>query len=171
MTLTFHGVRGSTPCHGREIARYGGNTSCVSIAVPGHDPLLCDLGTGLRYFGLTCDPEAPFSGTCLLSHLHWDHVQGLPFFTPLLRDGAQLTIYSPHPEHGGTVAEVMAETIKPPLFPVTLDQLAGDDLVCGGHQHRVHSCTLGAGRLADRGDDPAHSACGRYRWIPDHLAG
>jgi phosphoribosyl 1,2-cyclic phosphodiesterase len=125
MTLTFHGVRGSTPCHGREIARYGGNTSCVSVAVPGHQPLLCDLGTGLRYFGLGCDQSEPFEGTCLLSHLHWDHVQGLPFFSPLLREGAHLTVYSPHPEHGGTVAEVMAETIKPPLFPVTLAQLPG----------------------------------------------
>ena len=46
MELTFHGVRGSTPCHGHEIARYGGNTSCVSLAIPGHDPILFDLGTG-----------------------------------------------------------------------------------------------------------------------------
>jgi len=118
-------VRGSTPCHGREIARYGGNTSCVSVTVPGHDPVLCDLGTGLRYFGLSCDPETAFQGTCLLSHLHWDHVQGLPFFSPLLRPGSHLTVYCPHPEHGGSVAEVMADTIKPPLFPVTLEQLPG----------------------------------------------
>jgi phosphoribosyl 1,2-cyclic phosphodiesterase len=125
LLLTFHGVRGSTPCHGREIARYGGNTSCVSVVVPGHDPVLCDLGTGLRYFGLGCDPEATFQGTCLLSHLHWDHVQGLPFFSPLLRPGSHLTVYSPHPEQGGSVEEVMADTIKPPLFPVTLEQLPG----------------------------------------------
>lgn len=125
MTVRFHGVRGSTPCHGAEIARYGGNTSCVSISVPGHDPVLCDLGTGLRYFGLGLDESTPFRGSCLLSHLHWDHVQGLPFFSPLLRPGAHLDVYSPHPDHGGSVAEVLAETIKPPLFPVTLEQLPG----------------------------------------------
>ncbi len=53
MRVTFHGVRGSTPCHGEEIARYGGNTSCVSLEIPGMDPVLFDLGTGLRYFGQT----------------------------------------------------------------------------------------------------------------------
>ena len=118
-------MRGSTPCHGSEIARYGGNTSCVSVAVPGHDPVLFDLGTGLRYFGVTCDPDSAFRGTCLLSHLHWDHIQGLPFFSPLLREGGQLTVYSPHPDEGRSVAQVMADTIRPPMFPVPLDQLPG----------------------------------------------
>ena len=118
-------MRGSTPCHGSEIARYGGNTSCVSVAVPGHDPVLFDLGTGLRYFGVTCDPDSAFRGTCLLSHLHWDHVQGLPFFSPLLREGGQLTVYSPHPDEGRSVAQVMADTIRPPMFPVPLNQLPG----------------------------------------------
>ena len=80
MKVTFHGVRGSTPCHGEEIARYGGNTSCVSLDIPGHDPILFDLGTGLRYFGQELPVDEPFRGTCLLSHLHWDHIQGLPFF-------------------------------------------------------------------------------------------
>ena len=85
--VTFHGVRGSTPCDGEEVARYGGNTSCVSVDIPGHDPLLFDLGTGLRYYGMAYKSSEPFRGSCLLTHLHWDHIQGLPFFTPLLRDG------------------------------------------------------------------------------------
>jgi len=51
MTASFFGVRGSTPCHGPEIVRYGGNTSCVGVQIPGAEPILLDLGTGLRYFG------------------------------------------------------------------------------------------------------------------------
>ena len=80
--VTFHGVRGSTPCHGDDIKRYGGNTSCVSLAIPGQRPIMFDLGTGARYFGATQPHDGSFNGVCLVSHLHWDHIQGLPFFTP-----------------------------------------------------------------------------------------
>jgi phosphoribosyl 1,2-cyclic phosphodiesterase len=125
MTATFHGVRGSTPCHGSEIVRYGGNTSCVSIDVPGADPILFDLGTGLRYFGASHPAGRPFSGTCLLSHLHWDHIQGVPFFTPLLCAGSNVTVYAPTQSDGRTVESVFAESIKPPLFPIELAMLPG----------------------------------------------
>jgi phosphoribosyl 1,2-cyclic phosphodiesterase len=125
MAVTFHGVRGSTPCHGEEITRYGGNTSCVSLDVPGHDPILFDLGTGLRYFGLTHTGDEPFNGTVLLSHLHWDHIQGLPFFKPLLREGAAVAVYAPSQPDGLTVEQVFADTIKPPLFPIHFAMLPG----------------------------------------------
>jgi phosphoribosyl 1,2-cyclic phosphodiesterase len=125
MLITFHGVRGSTPCHGDDIARYGGNTSCVSVAAPGEDPLLFDLGTGVRYFGLGYPKDEPFRGTCLLSHLHWDHVQGLPFFGPLLHDESELVVYAPVQSCGKGAAEVLAETICPPLFPIGIEGLPG----------------------------------------------
>ena len=125
MRVAFHGVRGSTPCHGREIVRYGGNTSCVSVDVPGEKPVVFDLGTGLRYFGQTLPPDAPLSATCLLSHLHWDHIQGLPFFKPLLRDGSDVHIYAPVQEGDLTVEQVFADTIKPPLFPIHFAMLPG----------------------------------------------
>jgi phosphoribosyl 1,2-cyclic phosphodiesterase len=125
MDITFHGVRGSTPCHGQETARYGGNTSCVSVVIPEHDPLLFDLGTGLRYFGLNQPVGSEFRGHCLLSHLHWDHIQGLPFFTPILREGAHLTVYGPAQEDGRTLEQVMMETVRPPLFPISLDKFPG----------------------------------------------
>ena len=125
MAVTFHGVRGSTPCHGDEIARYGGNTSCVSLAIPGQDPVLFDLGTGLRYFGQSLPDDRPFRGTCLLSHLHWDHIQGLPFFKPFLRPGANVTLYAPNQPGDITVEEVFADTIKPPLFPIHFSMFPG----------------------------------------------
>ena len=123
--VTFHGVRGSTPCHGDEVARYGGNTSCVSLAIPGHVPVLFDMGTGMRYFGLTLSPEAGFSGHVLLSHLHWDHMQGLPFFAPVLCSGSQLDVYGPVQEDGRSVGDVLHETVRPPLFPILLADFPG----------------------------------------------
>jgi len=125
MQLTFHGVRGSTPCHGEATARYGGNTSCVSLEVPGHDPILFDLGTGLRYFGVGWGDGRVFRGSCLLSHLHWDHVQGLPFFTPLLQHGAHLDIYAPMQEDGSSPSGPLHDSIGPPLFPIGLKALPG----------------------------------------------
>lgn len=125
MQVTFFGVRGSTPCHGEAVAKYGGNTSCVAVRVPGHGPLFFDLGTGARYLGADQPPGEVFRGTCLLSHLHWDHTQGLPFFTPLHTVGAELDIYAPAQDDGRTVTEVINQVIRPPLFPVTIDQLPG----------------------------------------------
>jgi len=126
MSVTFHGVRGSTPCHGDDIVRYGGNTSCVSLVIPGEDPILFDLGTGLRYFGLGLPLDRPFSGTCLLSHLHWDHIQGLPFFKPLLDGGANLSLYAPAQQSGRDAAQIFSETVKPPLFPINFSEFPGN---------------------------------------------
>jgi phosphoribosyl 1,2-cyclic phosphodiesterase len=103
MRVTFHGVRGSTPCQSDDIRRYGGNTSCVSVDAPGDDPLLLDMGTGLRYFGKQVPIDTLFRGNCLLTHLHWDHVQGLPFFAPLLREGSSLDVYGPTQDDGRTL--------------------------------------------------------------------
>jgi phosphoribosyl 1,2-cyclic phosphodiesterase len=125
MRVTFHGVRGSTPCHSTEITRYGGNTSCVSVDVDDHDPILFDMGTGLRYFGASQPQDGSFRGSCLLSHLHWDHTQGLPFFTPMLKEGAELDVYGPMQEDGRTVADVFEATIRPPLFPIGIDMFPG----------------------------------------------
>ena len=125
MQVTFFGVRGSTPCNGDDISKYGGNTSCVGVHMPGESPLFFDLGTGARYFGATQPGDGTFRGTCLLSHLHWDHIQGLPFFAPLLHVGAELDVYSPAQDDGRSVAEVIATVIRPPLFPLTVEQLPG----------------------------------------------
>jgi phosphoribosyl 1,2-cyclic phosphodiesterase len=126
LQVTFYGVRGSTPCHGDDTSRYGGNTSCVVVRAPGQLPIMFDLGTGARYFGATQPHDGSFRAVCLLSHLHWDHVQGLPFFTPTLRDGSRLDVYGPAQADGRSVAEVVDATISPPLFPVMVSQLPGD---------------------------------------------
>jgi phosphoribosyl 1,2-cyclic phosphodiesterase len=123
VNVTFYGVRGSTPCSDHKYLRHGGNTSCVVIESPGDDPIIFDLGTGLRTYGEEIVDRGVFTGTTLLTHFHWDHVQGLPFFAPLLRAGASMAIYAPAPLSGGTACEAFASFICDPLFPVTIDDL------------------------------------------------
>lgn len=127
MQVTFHGVRGSTPCHGPLTAKYGGNTACVSIQSEGQRPLLLDLGTGLRYFGQmykTSNPE-PIDAVALVTHMHWDHIQGLPFFSPIIRDGARLELYGPRQDDGRSFFEAVSNAIRQPTFPVELHDLRG----------------------------------------------
>jgi phosphoribosyl 1,2-cyclic phosphodiesterase len=126
LNVTFYGVRGSTPCPGPSNARYGGNTACVTVERHGENPIVLDLGTGLRQYGETLPHDGSFTGTALVTHLHWDHVQGLPFFVPILRDGAHIDVYGPGPEDGRTLAEAFAGFMRPPYFPVTVDQLPGE---------------------------------------------
>ena len=125
--MTFHGVRGSTPCHGPDTAKYGGNTSCVSVEAEGQRPLLLDLGTGLRYFGLKYAERttAPLDAVALVTHLHWDHIQGLPFFGPILKDGARLELFGPPQEDGTSFMASVSNAIRQPTFPVELHDLRG----------------------------------------------
>lgn len=129
--VSFHGVRGSTPCPGPDTARYGGNTSCVVLRAGEGDPLILDLGTGLRTFGNAHrhsfeNAGEPMHARALLTHLHWDHVMGLPFFSPMLNPGATLDVYGPVQNDGTSFDTAMREMIKPPMFPVRLSDFPGE---------------------------------------------
>jgi ribonuclease BN (tRNA processing enzyme) len=133
-------VRGSTPAPGAEFVRVGGHTSCVALA---HDDdpwtLLLDAGTGIRR--VTGELDGPFRGTILLTHLHWDHVQGLPFFAAGDRDDAHVRVHLPEQVgDDGRVrdaADVLALAMSPPHFPIGPEGLRGDwsfaGLVAGAH--------------------------------------
>jgi phosphoribosyl 1,2-cyclic phosphodiesterase len=125
VNITFFGVRGSTPCPCEENRRYGGNTACVALEVPGEDPIIFDLGTGLRFFGETQPQDGTFRGTALVTHLHWDHVQGLPFFVPVLQEGARLDVYAPV-QDGVSLRGAFDEFMRPPFFPVSVEDLPGE---------------------------------------------
>jgi phosphoribosyl 1,2-cyclic phosphodiesterase len=125
LKLTFYGVRGSCPCPCEANRRYGGNTASIALEVDGEEPILFDLGTGLRLFAETQPLDGSFRGTALLTHIHWDHVQGLPFFPPVDRPGARLDIYGPRQE-AGPLGEVFDDFMRPPYFPVQFSELRGD---------------------------------------------
>jgi phosphoribosyl 1,2-cyclic phosphodiesterase len=128
LNVTFFGVRGSTPCPCDANLRYGGNTSCVVLESAGSDPIVLDMGTGLRYWGETQPHDGTFRAHALVTHLHFDHVQGLPFLAPADRPGARFDIYGPQPETGETLAEAFEGFIRPPYFPIRWSDLRGDYL-------------------------------------------
>jgi ribonuclease BN (tRNA processing enzyme) len=146
MRVVFNGVRGSTPCAGPEYTRFGGHSSSVAIESDDAPPILFDLGTGVRPYASRCSGE--FHGTVLLSHLHWDHVQGLPFFTPLHMDGSTLDVFGPRQDEG-RLGDVFAQMMRPPFFPILPSQLTGDV------------------RFHDTGEDdfPVGGAKIRSRWV------
>lgn len=124
-SVTFYGVRGSTPCSCDSSRRYGGNTSCVVVSPEGCPPIVLDLGTGLRFFGMEGDHGDPFRATALVTHLHWDHVQGIPFFSPLLSEGSVLDLYGPR-QSVESLEETITRFLSPPYFPVGLKDLPCD---------------------------------------------
>jgi phosphoribosyl 1,2-cyclic phosphodiesterase len=85
-----------------------------------------DLGTGLRFWGETLDQSQPFVGSALVTHIHWDHVQGLPFFAPVLQPGAKFEVYGPPSPDHGSLGEAFNQFMRPPFFPVSTADLLGD---------------------------------------------
>ncbi len=128
LRVGFYGVRGSCPVSGERYLRYGGHTACIAVEVSDEKPIVIDLGSGLRPLGYALEgrlgADQPIEMTGLLSHLHWDHIVGLPFCTPLLREGAKMQVFGP-PQESGTLQEVIDSVVKPPYFPVTVDELKG----------------------------------------------
>jgi phosphoribosyl 1,2-cyclic phosphodiesterase len=125
MRIQLLGVRGSTPAPGADFVRYGGHTSCLAITPEGADvpTLVLDAGTGLR--SLTALLEgAAFDGSIVLSHLHWDHMQGLPFFAAGDRDASRVDLYLPAQE-GRSGRDLLAHSFSPPSFPITPEGLHG----------------------------------------------
>ncbi len=148
-SVHFYGVRGSTPCDGPGIARYGGNTSCAVLETNGHPPIVFDLGTGLRNYGAqlgAAGRDREFRGAVLLTHLHWDHIQGLPFFHPLAHERSRIEVFGPA-QGDAPLAEVFEGVMRPPYFPIRPRDLpgdvrfrgVGDDVFCIGDA-RVRSC-------------------------------
>jgi phosphoribosyl 1,2-cyclic phosphodiesterase len=125
MHIKFFGVRGSTPSPTEANRRYGGNTAAVVLERAGADPIVFDLGTGLRLWSLGLPLDGTFRATALVTHIHWDHIQGLPFFPAVDRVGARLDVYAPEQEEG-PLDEVFNDFMRPPYFPVHYSDLRGD---------------------------------------------
>jgi phosphoribosyl 1,2-cyclic phosphodiesterase len=122
--VKFWGVRGSIPTPGPTTVHYGGNTSCVEVRADGQIIIL-DAGTGVRLLGRHLEAEfdhAPLDATLLLTHTHWDHIQGLPFFMPVYKPQNHLRILGYEgARHGLEV--VLAGQMESPFFPVGLGEV------------------------------------------------
>lgn len=176
MRLTFFGVRGSCPCAGDVYRRVGGNTSCTLVSMSGEPPLLLDLGTGLRALGETLRRTAvsPLRANALLSHLHLDHILGLPFFSPLHEPGARLSVYGPAQE-GANLRDALVAAVRPPYFPVKMAEIGGELDVheVGDGAFPVGRATVRAARVPHPGSTVGFrvEADGRsVVYLPDHQA-
>jgi phosphoribosyl 1,2-cyclic phosphodiesterase len=127
--VTFWGTRGSIPTPGPGTARYGGNTACIGVAADRRLVIL-DAGSGLRPLGheLMKQRQGVLSADILLSHTHWDHIQGLPFFKPLSSRDTSVCIYGAAQE-GVPLKEILGRQMDPMVFPVPLNALAASLMV------------------------------------------
>jgi phosphoribosyl 1,2-cyclic phosphodiesterase len=118
----------------------------VALTSSGEEPIIFDLGTGLRAFGDTQPLDGSFAGTALVTHIHWDHVQGLPFFPPADRPGARLSVYGPQQDEG-TLRDVIDDFMRPPYFPVKVGDLRGEFVF---HEVLKDDFTVGSAQVSAR---------------------
>jgi phosphoribosyl 1,2-cyclic phosphodiesterase len=152
MRITFWGVRGSIPAPGPHTVEIGGNTSCVEVRAAKHI-LVFDGGTGLRLLGKQLLKEMPIKAHLFFSHVHWDHIQGFPFFDPAFVAGNTIELYGGN-NVSRTLEETLAGQMDHPNFPVHLTAMGatmnfhnlaeGDVIEIGEGEGKVR-VTVGAG--------------------------
>ena len=129
--VTFWGVRGSIPCPGPKTVKYGGNTACLELRFGAEERLIIiDAGSGIRELAgdiLARDlKKGPIRTKIFLTHTHWDHIMGFPFFTPNFIPGTQLEVYGPVSFEDDPLDKVVGGQLQYRYFPVNIDQLAAD---------------------------------------------
>ena len=131
MKIRFWGVRGSIPSPGPKTQKYGGNTACTELRVgPANRIIIIDAGSGIRTLGnylMANDlPKGPIRADIFLSHTHWDHIMGYPFFTPIYIPGTKLKVHGPVSFEEDPLEEVVGGQMKYRYFPVNMGELASE---------------------------------------------
>lgn len=174
MKLWLLGVRGSTPAPGPDFVRYGGHTACVAVVPSGHSEptLILDAGTGIRTLSDKLSSDA-FRGSILLSHLHWDHMMGIPFCRALDRDASQVDLYLPG-QDGMSARDLLAKTMSPPAFPIAPEGLHGlwtfQDVPSG--RTGIEGFAVTSSDIAHKGGRTlayrVSDETGSFAYLPDH---
>jgi phosphoribosyl 1,2-cyclic phosphodiesterase/CheY-like chemotaxis protein len=173
-TLRFWGVRGSIPTPGPSTVVYGGNTSCVEFRGDG-ELIILDAGTGIRPLGAQLASEfkgRPLDLTLLISHTHWDHIQGFPFFAPSYNPKNQIRVLAYEGAQRGLEA-TLASQMESPYFPISMQEMPGNITV---HELKDMSFQLGKVRIeATFLNHPGvcagyrlYSSDGSIAYLPDH---
>ncbi|MBU0674436.1 MAG: MBL fold metallo-hydrolase [Proteobacteria bacterium] len=129
MWIKFWGVRGSIPCPGSTTIKYGGNTACIELCFPEHDRrIIIDAGSGIRELGnqlLAMEhPKGAIKTELFLTHTHWDHIMGYPFFAPIYLPTTELKVYGPVNHEGESLEKVVGDQMSYRYFPVRHLELA-----------------------------------------------
>lgn len=125
LRVQFWGTRGSVPSPGPRTVRYGGNTPCLEVRTSGGWLVILDAGTGIRELGRSLIERSngsPVAGDIFLTHAHWDHIQGIPFFAPIFQRGNHFTIWGSKSLET-SIDRVVRDQMSPVVFPVTFEQL------------------------------------------------
>ena len=171
MQARVWGCRGSLAAPGPDTVRYGGNTSCVEVRLDSGPTLVLDAGTGMRPLGVAIDHE-PVELHILLTHLHMDHLQGLGFFRPLFRSGADVHVWGPA-SPVQSLADRIALYLSPPLFPVRLGDIPAQVMFHDAPEEavRIGSATIRAGKVTHQGPTVGYRIEENGRalvYLPDH---
>lgn len=131
MRVKFWGVRGSIPCPGPSTQKYGGNGACIELRVGEKNRIvIIDAGSGIRELGNSMMkndlPNGPISADLFLSHTHWDHIMGFPYFVPIYVPGTKMTVYGPVTFEDDPLEEVVGGQMKYRYFPVNFGELSSD---------------------------------------------
>jgi len=121
--VKFYGVRGTLPVPGDRSLKFGGNTSCLSVKIPGKQQFVFDCGTGVKRLGDDL-VRSKIEASIFITHAHWDHVNAFPFFTPLYVPGNKVHVYGPK-SPGSSVKKMISDQMSDIYFPITVQEFGG----------------------------------------------